>query len=86
MTVRFTATDTDTGISLTEALIEATDRAEDLLCLWQEHRRLEHHLHYASIRFEDLGIEDEVVDDLANDVADWRQIVEAFAQTRGRLP
>lgn len=65
-----------------QAIIDAAERAEDLLALWQEHRRLKHQIHCACLRFEHLDIEDEVVAELSREVTTWRRTVEALARER----
>ena len=65
-----------------QAIIDATKRAEDLLTLWQEHRRLKHQIHCACLRFDHLDIEDEVVAELSREVTTWRRTVEALARKR----
>jgi len=67
---------------IAQAIIDVTKRAEDLLTLWQEHRRLKHQIHCACLRFEHLDIEDEVVAELSREVTTWRRTVEALARER----
>ena len=42
-----------------QAIIDATERADDLLALWREQRRIAHSVHLARLRFELVGLDPE---------------------------
>ncbi len=69
--------------SAAQDIIDATERAEDLLTLWQEHRRLRHRIQYSCLRFEHVGVDTDL-DDLTSEILTWRRTVEALARTWGR--
>lgn len=71
------------GISCA-AILEATKRAEDLLALWREFRRLDHRVRMARLRFEHVGLDPDEQLAIVDEVAEWGCLVKAFAQTRGR--
>jgi hypothetical protein len=66
--------------STTKAIIDATERAEDLVALWREHRKLSHHVRLARIRFELIGLDPDQQNAIADEVAQWGLLVEAFAR------
>ena len=76
MTVMFS---TATG---TEAIIEATERAEDLITLWREQRRLTHRVRLMRLKFELTGLDPEEQEAINDDVAEWGRLVSAFAESR----
>src|SRR5687767_11762973 len=61
-----------------QAIIDATERVDDLLTLWREVRRVDHRVHFARLRMEWIGLDPDEQDDLAKDVADLRQLVRAW--------
>jgi len=63
-----------------QAINDATERAEYLLALWREQRRLAHRVRLARLRFELIGLDPDEQEDLANEVAEWGQLVKAFAR------
>ena len=65
--------------SVAQAIIGATERAEDLLALWREHRRLAHRVRLARLKFELIGLDPDEQDVLANEVAEWGRLVTVFA-------
>lgn len=67
---------------MTPEIIEATERAEDLLALWREQKRLSHRIRLAKLRFEMVGFDLAEVEDIAHDVASWKSLVRAFAESR----
>lgn len=69
---------------LAAEVMAATERAEDLICLWREYRRLNHRIRLARLRFEHLLIDDDHLDAIAADISTFGLIVRAFAQSRGR--
>ena len=64
-------------------IVAAIERCDDLLALWKERRRLEHRLRLARLRFEfvDCTRTDEFAE-IAAEVADWGNLVRAFAKSR----
>jgi hypothetical protein len=73
------------GPSLTEELVAATERAEDLLALSREHRRLQHRLRIAQLRFDLIGVDVDEQDALADEVALFRELCFGLAE-RSTLP
>ena len=73
---------------LTVAVIEATEVAEDLRCLWQQRRVLEHRLRYLRLQFEYdfFAVDFDEQDRLADEIAEWRSLVRAFASRRSTKP
>ena len=65
-----------------QAIIDATERAEDLLALWREHRRLAHRVRLARLKFELIGLDPAEKDAIADEVAEWGRLVKAFAPAR----
>jgi hypothetical protein len=68
--------------TVAQVLIEATERAEDLLALWREHRRLAHRVRLARLRFELVGLDPDEQAVIADEVAEWRRLVKAFGDAR----
>ena len=66
---------------LTE-IIDATERAEDLLTLWRERRRLAHRVRLAWLRAELTGLDPDEQDLLEDEVAEFKRLVHAFAEVR----
>lgn len=67
---------------MTPEIIEATERADDLLALWREQRRLSHRIRLAKMRFEMVGYDPDEVEGIAHEVANWKSLVRAFAESR----
>jgi hypothetical protein len=63
-------------------IVEATERAEDLLALWQEQKRLAHRIRIARLRFDMVGLDVEEQELLAGEVAEWKHLVKAYAASR----
>jgi hypothetical protein len=68
-------------VSMAE-IIAATERAEDLLALWRECRRLGHRVRIARLKFDLIGLDPEEQDLLADEVRHWSLLVRALAQSR----
>ena len=58
-----------------QAIRDATGRAEDLLALWREQRRLSHRVRLARLKFELIGLDPEI----EAEVIAWKRLIEAFA-------
>jgi hypothetical protein len=70
----------DTGI---QAITDATERAEDLLMLWREQRRIAHRVHLARLRFELVDcMRTSEFAEIAAEVAEWKRLVRAFGESR----
>ena len=65
-------------------IIDATERADDLLALWREQRRIAHRVHLARLRFELVGLDPEEQAVLTAEVGEWKRLVRAFADSRER--
>lgn len=61
---------------------DAMQCADDLLALWREQRRLAHRAYLARLRAELIGVDVEEQELLAHEIAQWRQLVQAFARSR----
>ena len=65
--------------SVAQAIIDATERAEDLFALWREHCGLAHRVRLARLKFELIGLDPDEQHALANEVAEWGRLVKVFA-------
>lgn len=61
-----------------QLIIEATERAEDLLTLWREQRRLSHRVRLTRLKFELIGLDPAEQDAITEEVSQWRRLVKAF--------
>jgi hypothetical protein len=50
-----------------------------LLALWREQRKLTNRVRLARLRFELIGLDPDEQDAIADEVAEWRCLVKAFA-------
>jgi hypothetical protein len=71
-------TDSETSPAA-QVILDATDRANALITLWCEYRRLDHRVRLAQLRFELIGLDPDEQNALADEVAEWRCLVKAFA-------
>ena len=62
-----------------QAIIDAAERAEDLLALWQEHRRLSYRVRLARLKFELIGLDPDEQNDIEAEVIAWKRLIEVFA-------
>jgi len=64
-----------------QAIRDATERAEDLLALWREQRRLSHRVRLARLKFELIGLDPDEQDAIAAEVGAWKYLVGAFSES-----
>jgi hypothetical protein len=57
------------------------NRAEHLLTLWREQRRLAHRVCFARMRFELIGLDPDEQDCIAAEVAELTRLIKVFAAT-----